>query len=173
MSHYPEASAEQIEAAKHSEEQYIELYRMYVQRVHRFVLSRTGDVHLAEDITQETFVSMLRKLTTYTPTGAPFSSWLFQIALNHIRMHMRKRSNQPNIDLEVIPEITQSAQDHTAEWLDVWQALHKLNDKDQELLIMKYIDGMSNQEIATVMQISTNGCGVKLHRALQRLQEYL
>ncbi|MDP3970804.1 MAG: RNA polymerase sigma factor [bacterium] len=168
-----EVSFELIESAKQSEADFIQLYRHYVKRVFRFLLARTSNKELAEDLTQETFLTVLNKIVNYTPSGAPFSSWLFQIAINHARMHFRKHKNYQFTDIEAIAEILPNQPTYQQEWMDFYLALYKLTDADQELLLMKYVDDMPNQNIAEVLGISENSCGVKLHRALKRLQNFL
>lgn len=172
MSRYPEASIELITAAQEDEEQFVALYQMYSKRVFQFVLSRTADVQLAEDLTQETFISVLRKLHTYTPGKAAFSSWLFTIALNHIRMYFRKHKIK-TVDITELAHALPADTEHHIEWLDIASALQQLSVKDQELLRMKYLDDVSNKDIAEILNISPNKCGVQIHRALKRLQKYV
>ncbi len=173
MSQFPEIAPAVIESAKHEEEAFVELYRFYVQRVHRFLLVKTSNVQLAEDLTQETFVTVMNKLDTYTVTGAKFSSWLLQIALNHARMYFRKKSNAATVDLDVVVELSSGDGTQQQQWTDFFMALHKLSNEEQELLTFKYVEDMSNQDIAEVLGVLPNSCGVKIHRALKRLQEYL
>lgn len=176
MSIYHEASRELIERAKYSEEAFIELYNQYVTRVLRFLLVKTGQREVAEDITQETFVTVLKKLNTYTVRGAPFSTWLFQIALNHLRMHCRTHHRTESLyddEGEVVFDIATEGGEYREAWMDFFIALRHLTDEDQNLLLMKYIDDRSNGEIAKTLDISTITCGVKIHRALNRLQRHL
>jgi len=174
---HQEISSTTIESAKTDEQAFIELYQHYGQGVFRFLAARSGNVQLAEDLTQETFITVLKKLPTYTNTGAKFSSWLLQIALNHLRMHWRKRSNAETIDLDTITELfpatNNQSPNYQADWLDFYRALHKLSDDDQTILVMKYVEDMSNQDIADALEITANACGVQIHRALKQLQQYL
>ncbi|PIW37314.1 MAG: hypothetical protein COW24_00855 [Candidatus Kerfeldbacteria bacterium CG15_BIG_FIL_POST_REV_8_21_14_020_45_12] len=169
---YSEAKAELIQAAKQSEEAFIELYQLYVQRVFRFALSRTRNQQLAEDITSETFLTLLNKLHTYTPTGAAFSSWLFQIALNHIRTHWRKEKSPP-LDIDSLADLIPSASGNHKDWLDLFLALDHLLEDDRNILLMKYVDDLPNQKIAEILKISPNSCTVRIHRAKERAQTYL
>lgn len=169
---YHEASAELIRAAQQTEEAFIELYQGYVQRVFRFALVRTRNRELAEDITSETFLTVVQQLHSYTPTGAPFSSWLFQIALNHIRGHFR-REKSPPVDIATVADILPSIGDHRQQWLDLFLALDHLSEADREILLLKYVDDLSNQEVAKILQLSPNTATVRMHRAKERLQHYL
>ena len=123
MPTYHEAPPELIERAKRSEEAFIELYNQYVGRVLRFLLVKTGQREVAEDITQETFVTVLQKLNTYIVRGAPFSVWLFQIALNNVRMYYRKNhasatSRLFNDDGEILFDIPKESGEHKHLWMD-------------------------------------------------------
>lgn len=173
MSAYREIAPEIVEAAKSDEQAFIQIYQQYGQRVLRFLVSRTGNTALAEDLTQETFITLLTKLDTYSNTGAPFSSWLLQIAMNHLRMHFRKSNNAQSVDLDLMGDSTADNPNHKTEWIDFFLALHKLSEVDQHILMMKYVDDMSNQDIAEALHISPNTCGVQIHRALSQLQKYL
>jgi RNA polymerase sigma-70 factor (ECF subfamily) len=173
MTNYTELPSQQIELAKTDQAAFIELYQHYSQRVLRFLIVRTGNLPLAEDLAQETFLIVLTKLPSYQVTGAKFSSWLLQIALNCARMYFRKQSNAATTDLETIRELWPATADHHTDWMDFFQALHKLSDEDQTLLTLKYVEDYSNQDIASHLNISPNHCGVNIHRALQRLQAYL
>ena len=176
MSIHHEAPRELIERAKQSEDAFIELYNQYVARVLRFLLVKTGQREVAEDIAQETFLTVLQKLNTYTVRGAPFSVWLFQIALNHLRMYYRKNHRTESLrddDGEVIFDIAGEDSEYKYVWMDFFLALRRLTDEDQNLLLMKYIDDKSNGDIAKTLAISSLTCGVKIHRALKRLQRHL
>lgn len=173
MNQYQEIAPDIIESAKHSEDAFVQVYQHYGQRVFRFLLVKTANVQLAEDLTQETFLTVLSKLSMYTNTGAKFSSWLLQIALNHTRMHFRKHNKAETIELETIAQIWPSAPSHHNEWMDFFMARAKLSEEDQDILTMKYVEDLSNRDIAEALGISENSCGVKAHRALKRLQEYI
>lgn len=173
MTSYTELSPQQIEQAKTDQAAFIELYRHYSPRVLRFLIVRTGNLQLAEDLAQETFIQVMRYLPNYKITAAKFSSWLLQIAMNAARMYWRKQSNASPVDLETIKELWPDSPSHHTDWMDFFLALQQLSAEDQSLLTLKYVEDYSNQEIAEVLQISPNHCGVKLHRALQRLQTHL
>lgn len=173
MSSYKEIDPQIIESAKTSEDAFIQLYQHYGQRVLRFLISRTRSVEVAEDLTQETFITVLSKLNTYSDTGAKFSSWLLQVAMNHARMHFRQQGNKEPENLDSMLDLIPEGKNYQTEWMDFFLGLDKLSDEEQNILLMKYVEDMSNQEIAETMQISPNTCGVQLHRALKQLQQYL
>lgn len=173
MSSYQEIAPQIVETAKSDQVAFIQVYQHYGQRVLRFLVSRTGNLQLAEDLTQETFLTLLSKLGTYTNTGAPFSSWLLQIAMNHLRMHFRKPSNAVPVELDLVSEVVAGNPERKTEWIDFFSALRRLPEEDQNILVLKYVEDLSNQEIASCLNISPNTCGVQIHRALKQLQQHL
>lgn len=173
MSSYQEIAPETVEAAKVNQEAFIELYRFYGQRVLKFLIFRTGNVEIAEDLTQETFITLLSKLNTYQNTGAKFSSWLLQIAMNQARMHFRKKGNATPDDLEGVIDLIPNGKSHQVEWLDFFLAMQKLSEEDQHLLNLKFVHDLSNQDIAETLHISSTTCAVQIHRALTHLQQQL
>lgn len=176
MNQWPEASAQLLARAQQSEEGFIELYTMYAQRVLRFLLTKTANEQLAEDLAQETFMSVMRALPQYQDRGKPFSHWLLTIAHNHVRAYFRKQRPE-NIDdatLAHYMDSEQQTQPATELPLDMVQAMRMLSEQDQQLLHLKYIEDLSNVEIARILGLSSaNTCTVRIHRALKRLSKHL
>lgn len=173
MSQYQEIDPAILQAAKTDEQAFIQLYRYYGQRVLRFLLTRTGNIQLAEDLTQETFITVMSELRNYRETGARFSSWLLQIALNHLRMHVRKKGNSPVEELNELIDLLPDGKTYQTEWIDFFLALGKLSEEEQTLLSLKFVEDLSNQDIGEVLGISPNACAVQIHRALKQLQQYI
>ena len=142
------------------EEQYDRIYRYCYFKLH----SR----ETAEDITQETF---LRYLEHYTDRGPEWNlRYLYRIAHNLCVDEFRK----PN--LEPLAEDEMSAQDHaektiTALWLR--NALAKLSEEEQELLLLRYANEVPNNVICEMLQISRFALYRKMQRALRKLQKEL
>ena len=74
------------------------LYRHYVKPIYGYVLRRTLQRELAEDITSQTFMKALERLRQYSPSKGPFAAWLYGIAKNAITDHFR--SHRPHTDIE-------------------------------------------------------------------------
>lgn len=175
---WPEASPELLARvqAQTDESAFIELYRLYAQRVLRFALVKVRNQELAEDIAQETFVSILKYVHTYQDQGRPFSAWVFTVAMNHIRAHYRKQRVEFVEDevLTQMPDERQLAGMHQQrEMIDVQRALVQCSPADQLILHLKYIEDRANEEIAEMLGISANTCTVRIHRALKRLRKHL
>jgi len=178
MNTWPEASPELLARATQSEEGFMELYTMYAERVLRFLLVKTGHKPLAEDLAQETFISVMRSLPKYRDHGKPFSHWLLTIANNHVRMHFRKKRPEPIGDEQLVSVFNEavgsySVEDNAQIRIDVLAGMRMLSENDQQLLHLKYIEDLPNTEIARICGISANACTVRIHRALGRLSKQL
>src|SRR5437762_12660231 len=80
---------ELVERAKEDPDAFGALYDRYFPQIYRFTYSRVRDQSLAEDVTSEVFFKALKNMKRYTYTGHPFSSWLYQIAVNAVADHYR------------------------------------------------------------------------------------
>lgn len=154
-----------------------ELYSTYVQQIYRYVAYRVSDISDAEDITADVFVKMVEGLGTYKDTGAPFESWLYRIASARIIDMYRRNTRRPVQDLdetltsnEPLPEQEIIVE---AEHNELRQAISQLTETDQNILIMRFVERKSHQEVATLLNKSMTAVKSAQHRALVRLAELL
>src|SRR5207245_11491951 len=87
-----------VDRAKRNPEAFGALYDRYFAQIYRFAYSRVRDQSLAEDVTSEVFFKALKNIKRYTYTGHPFSSWLYQIALNALADHYRRQRREPELE---------------------------------------------------------------------------
>ena len=78
--------------AIHDEESFTELYEHFFPRVYKFIYAKTSDAEIADEIISRTFMKMFENLQNYNPTRAAFSTWLYQIALNELKMFWRSKN---------------------------------------------------------------------------------
>jgi len=169
--------SELIEQAKTDKEAFGELYTRYVDRIYSYVYYRTGDVAEAEDLTAKIFFRAMNHIPRYTDRGLPFSAWLYRIARNLVANWHRDRSRRRIIALDDIthwkvgqesPEIeTQLLQDRDA----LLRVVRRLPAERQELLILKFVDKLSNAEIGNIMERSEGAIKSLYHRTLLALRE--
>ncbi|MCE2412554.1 RNA polymerase sigma factor [Candidatus Poribacteria bacterium] len=159
------------------------LIRKYQRRVHAYALKKIGDFHIAEDITQETFLRVYQHLETLNdPTQ--FSRWLYQIA-NHlcIAWHRKNRlQTQPLEEIHILEIETESYSRYVASENEkisaeaqhdlVKELLTKLKESDREVITLHYFEEMTSSEIGTYLGVSENTIKSRLHRARQRLKKY-
>jgi RNA polymerase sigma-70 factor (ECF subfamily) len=152
------------------------LYRRYLDRVYGYAFYQLGDHHDAEDATERTFLAALRALPSFVDEGATFRAWLFRIAHNTIanarRSRIRRRTERlpegllerpaPNADpAGLVLEAEESRR--------VLQAVAQLPDERRQVVLLRFVDGLSSREIGQVMDRSEGAARVLLHRALRDL----
>jgi RNA polymerase sigma-70 factor (ECF subfamily) len=154
-----------------------ELYERYVDRIYSYIYHRVGNVHDAQDLTSRTFYRALSHLPDYQDKGIPFSAWLYRIAHNLVANWHRDRQRRPVVALDDLVVGT-AAHDHpealaeseeTAQMLR--QAMRQLDDVRQELLVLKFSEGLSNAEIGNIMGRSEGAIKSLYHRTLLAIRK--
>lgn len=152
------------------------LYERYVDQIYRYVYFRVKEAE-AEDLVETVFVKAWEKISSYKNTGDTFSSWLFRIAHNLVVDHYRKH--------KTIEEITEEYQEYRAEYHpgvttertlqnDVLKhGLQELKEEYQQVLVLKYINELSNHEIAKLLDKSEGSLRILQFRALKSLRKIL
>lgn len=165
-------------AAKADPEAFGELYEKYVTRIYNYHYRHTSNPNEAEDLTSRTFYRALRSLQSYRETGAPFQAWLFRIAHNLVVNWYRDHQNRPTVSIDVddaprlissliSPETWVSTAETQQRLLDVIMALP---EDRKTLIILKFVDHMSNAEIAEVLGRTEGAIKALYHRTLITLK---
>lgn len=153
------------------------LYQTYVERIYRYVYYRVNNESDAEDITAEVFVTMVKALPTYEDRGIPFEAWLYRIASARVIDMRRKDTRHPQQELdERMSDIEDSPEQimvDEAEREEIRQALSQLSESDQEILILRFIERKSHQDVAKILEKSLTAVKSAQHRALVRLANEL
>ena len=168
-----------IEKARHEPEAFGELYHRYVERIYNYHYRHTSNREEAEDLTSRTFYRALRSLHAFQDRGATFQAWLFRIAHNLLVNHYRDSGRRPSIALEDAPPLS-------AEYGDPERALESaeaqarlldliadLPEERKTLVILKFVEQMSNAEIGLVLGKSEGAVKALYHRTLTSLREIL
>lgn len=138
---------------------------MFQAPVWRFLRGQVGDPHLAEDLTQETFIRAFTKLPTYA-FQARFSTWLFTIARNVAVDAMRSGARRTRL-LERVPPIVDEPGPEIGNELRV--ALHSLPDKHREAVLLVEVVGFTCGEAAHVLGVPEGTVKSRLFHARKRL----
>jgi RNA polymerase sigma-70 factor (ECF subfamily) len=155
-----------------SSEAFTDLFRRYKQPIYGFFCRRVTDPLNAEELTQETFLALLRAASRYEPR-ALFRTYLYAIAFKILRAHRRKAAfratffGHPNH----IPD--PAKQDATESALWVRRAVEKLDPIDREILLLREFEQLSYAEIADLLQLPLNTMRSRLFRARVALHELL
>ena len=167
--------ADLIAAAKKDPKEFGKVYHLYIQSIFRYLYSRIGNVHEAEDTTAQTFLVAFESFGRFRQDGH-FASWLFTIARNKAMDHFRQRKNTASIDeVADIPVdndplygVIQSEQTAALSKL-----IHALPEEDRELLRLRYLAAMSFPEIAHFLHRNEEAVKKSMYRLLARLHSQL
>jgi RNA polymerase sigma-70 factor (ECF subfamily) len=166
-----------VERAKEDPAAFAILYERYVKKIYNYIYYRTGSHHDAEDLTARTFHQALDNIGRYVNRGVPFSAWLYRIAHNLLANWHRDRSRRKMISLDVLDLSTRrrEAPDSIAEANEECEMLlaviSRLPADRQQLLILKFAEGLSNAEIGQIMGRSEGAIKSLYHRTLISLRE--
>ena len=162
------------------------LVNKYQKRVHTLVWRKIGDFHIAEEITQDVFLKVYKKLSTLKPPEH-FPGWLYVITTRHCIAWLRKK-RRPTTSLDAMPapeleelcyaEYEASRGEATAVERQreiVKQLLQKLPESERTVMTLHYLSEMSCEDISEFLGVSPNTIKSRLHRARKRLesQEHL
>jgi len=132
-----------------------ELYDRYSLRIYNYVYRRVGNRNLAEDLTSMVFVRMLEAIRTSKAWHGSFSGWLYRIAHNAVVDHYRSGKQAKDLPLE---DVTLASNEHSADSAErsitrerVRSAVNELTEAQGLVITLKFMQGMSNAEVATLM----------------------
>jgi RNA polymerase sigma-70 factor (ECF subfamily) len=168
-----------IERAKGDKEAFGQLYERYVDRIYNYVYYRTGNAADAEDLTARIFFRAMQHIGDYRDLGVPFSAWLYRIAHNLVANWHRDRSRRKIISLDDLAHwhVHEDGPEFTAQLMEDREALlvaiRRLPTDRQELLILKFVERLSNAEIGAIMDRSEGAIKSLYHRTLLTLREDL
>ena len=177
------SEAEAIERAKQGDAQAFQaLYDKHKRRVYSLCLRMTANTAEAEDLTQEAFLQLYRKIATFRGESA-FSTWLHRLSVNVVLMHLRKKS-LPVVSLE---ETTQGEEDTpkkdfgaddlalagSIDRLQLQKAVDDLPPGYRTIFVLHDVEGYEHNEIATIVGCSIGNSKSQLHKARMKLRDLL
>lgn len=165
-----------IRRAASDPEAFGELYSRYVRRIYSYIYYRTGDHQEAEDLTARVFQRAMHHIGRYKDQGVPFSAWLYRIAHNLVANWHRDRSRRQIVPLDERilasgssshPEVVTVQLEEQRQLLDL---VRMLPSDRQELLILKFVEHLSNAEIGLIMGKTEGAIKSLYHRTLSSLR---
>jgi RNA polymerase sigma-70 factor, ECF subfamily len=176
--HHTEAQLEEelrwIEAAKANPEDFGPLYEKYYKAIFSYLYQRMSSKDMAFDVTSQVFLKALTHLNTYEFRGVPFSSWLYRIAHNEMVQVFRKQKEQRviNADINDLKFICEENKEvFFEEYIPALKKLIvKLNEKDLQLVEMRYFEKRPFKEIAEILEISEVNAKVRMYRIIEKLK---
>ena len=154
------------------------LYRETVQQVFRYIYYRVSEQQLAEDLTGDVFIRALNAIGRYEERGKPFIAWLYSIAHARVVDHYRKTDRRP-IDETIDDNLIISRPDMDANLMRrkaaqiLREAISTLTAGQQQVIIMRFIEGYNIEETAQIMGKKANAIKALQHRALRALASRL
>ncbi len=165
-----------VQRAREDPEAFGLLYERYVKKIYNYVFYRVGNHHDAEDLTAKTFYKALDNIDRYVSWGVPFSAWLYRIAHNLVANWHRDRSRRKVTSLDglvVAGELGDSperAVESGEEREELLKVIRRLSADRQQLLILKFVEGMTNAQIGQIMGRSEGAIKSLYHRTLIALR---
>ncbi len=154
------------------------LYQVYSQAIFRYIVVRVPTNADAEDITAEVFVSMVKGLPSYQMTGAPFEAWLYRIAGSRVADFYRQSNRQGHkteLDDTLHDEAPLPEEQilHNQSIDQLRDALKQLPEEYQTILVLRFVERKSHEEVALLLDKSVPAIKSAQHRALIHLTELL
>jgi len=160
------------------------LFRKYRDRVHNIAYRVTGDRAFAADVTQETFITILRKARRFDFRAA-FTTWLYRVTVNLSIDLRRKRFRRPSLSLSE-PDVADWVEGETAKPHDlpapeeaarqkeleefIAKAISKLNPRLASVVVLRYTEGLGYEEIADILEVPLGTVKSRLNRAHAALE---
>jgi RNA polymerase sigma-70 factor (ECF subfamily) len=151
-----------------------ELYDIHVDQIYRHIFYRVGNISDAEDLTQQVFIRAWQAIGRYQRKSVPFLAWLMTISRNLVidfyRAHKEKGSLDDEYEAtnqEPGPEqLTETKLEHR----ELIKTITRLPEEYRQVIIMRFIDDSSYEEIAAALKKSQGAIRVTLHRALKKIR---
>ncbi len=171
--------ADLVELAKGDKDAFGEIYERYIKKIYNYIYYRTGNHQEAEDLTARVFYRAMAHITSYTDRGVPFQAWLYRIAHNLVANWHRDRGRRKIIPLDdyvassLRVEAPEKAAEADEERRMLLAAVQRLTPDRQQLLVLKFVEKLSNAEIGDAMGRTEGAIKSLYHRTLEALREEL
>lgn len=166
-------------AAAGDKEAFEKLYQQYYRRVYSLSLRMVSDPALAEDMTQEVFLQVYRKIGSFRGDSA-FTTWLHSLTVNQILMHFRKRgvkleqsASESDFTNVVDTPLQSTRRSSIVDRLALDKAISELPRGYRTVFVLHDIEGYEHEEIANMLDVTVGTSKSQLHKARMRLRELL
>jgi RNA polymerase sigma-70 factor, ECF subfamily len=161
---------------------FAELFEMHKKRVYSLCMLMTGNLAEAEDLTQDAFIQVFRKLDSFRGDSA-FSTWLYRVAVNTVLMSMRKKKpRQVSLDEPIMVDHAMVPRDFgrndpeltgTVDRIALIRAIKDLPEGYRKIFLLHEVEGYEHHEIARRLRCSVGNSKSQLHKAKLRIREIL
>jgi RNA polymerase sigma-70 factor (ECF subfamily) len=167
-----------INDARTNPESFGLLYEKYVGKIYNYIYFKVGNSDDAQDLTAKVFFKALKSIGNYRHMGLPFSAWLYRIAHNLVANHHRDRSRVTEVSIDNLilvdqsrsaaPEAVMVRKQDNAYLLEL---INELTPQKRELIVLKFVQKLSNQEIGVIFGKTEGAIKSLYHRTLTELKE--
>lgn len=163
--------------ARDDKEAFGELYERYMPRIYSYIYYRTGNAHDAEDLTAKVFHRAIGHIQTYEDKGVPFQAWLYRIAHNLVANFHRDEGRRKIIPLDdyiaqsLRTEAPERQTEENEERQMLLRCIRRMPEDRQQLLLLKFVDNLSNIEIGEIMGRTEGAIKSLYHRTLLALRD--
>ena len=163
-------------------EAFAALFHAHKARVYSICVRMTNNTAQAEDLTQDAFLQVFRKLSTFKGNSA-LSTWLYRIAVNTVLMHFRKKAlKQVSLDEPSSNDVKQVRREYgskdgrlsgSVDRIALTRAIRDLPAGYRKIFLLHEVEGYEHQEIAKLLDCSVGNSKSQLHKAKLRIREFL
>lgn len=171
-----EKEASIIASARKEPAAFQPLYEAYYEPIFRFIYSKLNDEAETADLTSIVFLKALIGLPKYECRGYTFGTWLYKIAYNETLQYFRKHKRQRNllISNEFIDTLYPESNEKSHELITkLEEAIQELEEKDVQLIELKYWEKKAYTEIAYIMDMRVSNAKTRMSRIYQKLENKL
>ncbi|MBU3092137.1 sigma-70 family RNA polymerase sigma factor [Clostridium sp. CM028] len=158
-------------------EEIAHIFEIYYKRVFNYMYYRVNSIETSEDLTSQVFEKIMFKIDMYSKHKSPFEVWMFAIARNIVNDYFRSLKKHKLFSIDTIKdlvskgktpeEIILSAESNS----ELSKALKMLNERDRNIVSLKFGANLKNQEIAQILDITEGNVGVILYRTMKKLKK--
>ena len=157
---------------------FVQLYDQLSQPLMRFMLLKTHDLDLAEDICAIAWQKAWQGLTNGKFRNKNFKAWLFTVAYHQLIDHYRRQ--HPTADLSQIEPASSNSHDYPEQQFlkqeqqrQLYQAINQLNQRDRQIIWLRFVEGFNIKQTSQITGLNSLKIRVYQHRALKKLKQIL
>ncbi len=163
-------------AAKRDQQAFAKLYDLYVDKIYKYIYYKSGRTDEAEDLTAQVFMKAWEAIGNYKWEGYPFSTWLYRIAHNQMIDYYRTHRETFPLDTARARISGTDPFEHaerTFTSAQIQNALKHLTHDQQRVIVLRFLEGYSTSEVASIMDKDPDAIRALQHRALRALQPWM
>jgi len=156
---------------------FAEIYDCHYEGIYTYIYCRVNNTHVAEDLAAEAFLRALEGIGSFQLRGVPIAAWLYRIASNLVNDYFRVQAKQDVVTLqdELLPTDSNPSDivERQFTYRQLQGALRELTDEQRQVVLLKFVRGLGNKEIAYVMGKPEGAIKALQHRALHTMGRFL